>query len=176
MSRLQQLEGYALTDRDIEDAIHTKVYLYYPDLYQVRNLDDLFDSKGRAVILYLTRSPSEGHWTCLIKKGKTIEYFDPYGGYLPDTERSWIPKSTLRSLHEDKPRLSQLIQQSGYKLIYNPYGYQSEGRGISTCGRHCVARLYFYRLSEPQYKKLIESTGLSPDEFVTRLSYSLIGK
>jgi len=173
--RYKALESYALTDKDIREALGTNVFLY-PDLYKVQHLDELFDDKGRFVLLYLTKSQNQGHWVAMLKKGNTLEYFDSYGGHLPDTERQWLSQSKLRELNQDHPRFMELVANSGYKLSYNPYAYQDQTKHNNTCGRHVVARLYLHKLREKQYRNLIKRTGLDPDEFAIRVSYALLGK
>ena len=173
----RQLQDYALSDVDIKNALKTdKVHIYAPDLYNVNKIDDLFDKKGRAVILYLTTGPTNGHWVGMIKKGDTIHYFDPYGGMRPDGERVWLSNEKLKELDQKEPRLSQLLAKSKYKVTYNPYAYQSNEMNNNTCGRHVISRLYYSNLSEPDYRKMIMNSGLDPDEFVIRLTHKLIGK
>lgn len=172
----KQLQDYALSDGDIEQALGTKVHIYNPDLYNIDHIDELFDKKGRAVILYLTNSHSSGHWVGLLKKGKTIHYFDPYGGYRPDGERVWLSNEKLRELGQKTPRLSELLKDSPYKVTYNPYAYQSSEFNNNTCGRHVISRLFLHDLDEDEYRDLLRRTRLDPDEYVIRLTYALLGK
>jgi hypothetical protein len=44
------------------------------------------------------------------------------------------------------------------------------------CGRHCVARLMFKGKTLEEYKDIIDQTGLSPDDFVSGLTYVGIKK
>jgi len=171
-----KLKTYSISDKDFEDAIGVKPFLYYPDLQNVKSVDELFDKDGRCAILFLTTSLYHGHWTCLMKRGSVIEYFDPYGGYSPDGERRWLSHKELVNLHEDQPLLSELLRNSKYKILYNPFPYQSHSPQTNTCGKHCITRLYYKQLKEPEYRKMIRQSGKTPDQFVIDLVYSLIGK
>jgi hypothetical protein len=168
--------SYALSDTDIQQAIGVKPTLYYPDLFKVDNINQILDKKGRAVVLYLTTSLTNGHWVGLIKKGKTIEYFDPYGHYKPDGESRWLTKNKQHQLHEDTHRLTELLNKSGYEVTVNPFPYQGHQQGNNECGRHTVSRLYYYKMSEPEYMEMIRRSGMTPDQFALQTSYSLLGK
>lgn len=61
-------------------------------------------------------------------------------------------------------------------MVYNKTKFQKVDDDIATCGRHCVIRLLFKDLPLPKYAKMIEKSGMSPDEFVTRKTYDLLGK
>jgi hypothetical protein len=168
--------GYPLTDTDIQLILGGTSLFKYPELDEMSSIDDAFDEKGRCVMLYLTQSEEEGHWVCMIKKGDTIEYFDPYGGYKPDGERKWLTKAKAEELGQDDATLSRMLKASKYKVVSNPYHFQKEGGDVNTCGRHCCVRLYHYDMSLPEYKKTIEDSGMSPDEYVTSLTAQVLHK
>jgi len=175
-SDYDKLKSYSISDVDFQDALGLKPFLYYPDLRKVRSVDELFDKQGRCAILFLTSSLYHGHWTCLMKRGNVIEYWDSYGGYRPDGERKWLSHNELVNLHEDQPLLSNLLRNSKYTILYNPYPYQSHSPQTNTCGKHCITRLYYKALKEPQYRQMIRESGKTPDQFVIDFVYSLIGK
>jgi hypothetical protein len=125
--------------------------------------------------LYLTEDRNTGHWVCLIKKDNEIEFFDPYGE-KPDDQLKWVGAAKRFELDQDRPLLSKLLRESGYKVIYNKYPFQKDKNDINTCGRHCVSRLLFKDLSLPQYAEMIRKSGLSPDEFVSRLTFPTLRK
>lgn len=171
-------ESYALSDSDIQKVVGGTAIHRYPELHDMESIEEAFDDSGRAMLLYLTESENFGHWVCMMKRGdKTIEYFDSYGGYKPDEESEWLTQDKLEALGEDTKRLTALLR--GYKVISNPYKFQesgSRGRDVNTCGRHCAVRLMLGHLSLPQYKQMIESAGVSPDEFVTAFTAQLLHK
>jgi hypothetical protein len=69
-----------------------------------------------------------------------------------------------------------MLKASKYKVVSNPYHFQKEGGDVNTCGRHCCVRLYHYDMSLPEYKKTIEDSGMSPDEYVTSLTAQVLHK
>ncbi len=168
--------AYSLSEDDIRKMLPGIHIFPYPELHEYDSIDEAFDSQGRALMLYLTEDNNTGHWICMMKKGNEVEYFDPYGDYGPDEEAEWLPKSKLRELDQDVPRLSQLLKKSGYKVKKNPYGFQEEKHNINTCGRHCVARLSLKNLPLDQYKKVVTSTKYSPDKFVAYYTWDLLRK
>ena len=162
---------YPLSDSDIKKILPGLNVISYPELNDMSHIDQAFDREGRCMILYLTENEHTGHWVCMIKKGRNVEYFDPYGGYKPDGERKWLSKEKLIELEQDYPTLSKLLSDSKYNVSYNPYKFQKDRNDIATCGRHCVSRLYFKNLTLDQYKKQIDDFGTSPDEYVSAFTF-----
>lgn len=130
------------------------------------------------MLLYLTENEHTGHWVCLLKlrDKPIIEYFDPYGGYKPDGEKKWLSKSEQHEFGQDTDHLTKLLKASPYDVKSNAVRFQKEVGDNNTCGRHCLTRLYLKHLDLPAYADLIESTGITPDDFVSGFTYNLIGK
>ena len=151
----------------------------YPELSRINRLEDVLDSKGRLVILFLTLSASEGHWICVFVRGpRSLEVFDSYG-MAPDTERSWLSHSKLVQLREVEPTLLNLLRDAharGWNIDYNKYHLQSHNTGVQTCGRHVVTRLLHQHMSNEDYNALIRGSGISPDKYVYNITASLLGK
>jgi hypothetical protein len=174
---VDNIKERSLTDDDFGKAIDTNIFTY-PYLENVRDIDEVFDEEGRALMLYLTESETSGHWIALLKKGKTIEFFDPYG-IGPDQQSKWMSKDKLEELGQDTPLLSNLLKKAkadGYKIIVNHYKLQKDKDDINTCGRHALTRLIFKKLTLPQYKAMIDKSKLSPDEFVSLYTLNYLKK
>jgi hypothetical protein len=169
-----EIREYPLSDGDIRQLLPNLKILSYPELNDYSVIEDAFDDEGRSLILYLTENEHTGHWVCMIKKGTTIEYFDPYGKYRPDEEREWLSKHKLKQLDQYHPTLTELLARSRYKVLVNPYHFQKDKSNIATCGRHCCCRLAHKHLSLPAYKAMIDKSGLTPDDFVSAWSYRVL--
>ena len=176
--QLANIESYSLSESDIQKMIPTLKIIPYPDLLKAQKIDDVLDGKGRLMLLYLTEDENTGHWVCLLKyrNSNTLEYFDPYGNYKPDGESKWLSPQKLKQFGQASKKLTQLLQDSPYEIKSNAYPFQTDKINMNTCGRHTTTRLYFKHLKLPEYIKLVESTGLRPDEFVSAFTYNLIGK
>lgn len=176
----KEIKAYSLSDSDIHSIIPTLKIIAYPDLLKYDNILDALDEKGRLLILYLTDSMSHGHWTCLLKQKRNgkeyIEFFDPYGGYKPDGEHRWVDEDILEESGQGEKYLTHLLKNCGLKVTYNKYPFQKSGDNINTCGRHCATRLYCKHLSLPQYTKMVQQSGMSPDDFVSTFTYALMNK
>jgi len=170
----KDLRGYSLSNFDINKMIPTLKIISYPDLLKYKTIDQALDEKGRLMILYLTQDEYTGHWICLLKKGNKIEFFDPYGNLKPDEESAWVSKKKLAEFDQDTHYLTKLLKESGSKVVYNKFPFQSENRDITTCGRHCATRLYFKHLTLPEYTQMVLDSGMAPDDFVTNFTYKLI--
>ena len=173
---LQRVKAYPLSDAVIRAALGNDVKIFtYPELNQLRHIDQCFDTKGRCILLYLTVSNSAGHWVCMLKKGSTIEYFDSYGE-PPEQPLTELPTSKLQQLGQTDSTLMMLFKASGYKVYYNTFPFQQDRAGVATCGRHCVARLLYAPKSLEQYYSIVKSSGLTPDNFVSGLVYDALHK
>jgi hypothetical protein len=169
----EELRAYSLSDDDIHKMIPTLRIITYPELLQYNSLDDALDEKGRLMILYLTQNSHTGHWICLLKRGNVVEFNDSYG-IKPDEESKWISKAKQKEFRQDTHHLTKLLRESGNKVIYNKYPFQSSKRDTNTCGRHAATRLYFKHLSLPEYAQMVLDSGLAPDDFVTQFTNKLI--
>jgi hypothetical protein len=174
----EDIKSYPLTETDMRKVIPTLGIKSYTDLLDATSIDDVLDEKGRLMLLYLTEDQSTGHWVCLLKlrDKPIIEYFDPYGGFRPDGEKKWLSLAKQREFGQDTDHLTKLLKNSPYTVKSNAIPFQKEKDDNNTCGRHCLARLYFKHLDLPQYAELVESSGISPDDFVSGFTYNLIGK
>jgi hypothetical protein len=173
---MEQAKGYALSDDDIRKLLGSGIKITtYPDLEKVSNIDQLFDKWGRAILFVPQQNEQQGHWTCLIKKGKVIEFFDPYGE-PPEAQKDTIDEAQLEKMRMNEPLLAELLTNNPYKIIYNKVQLQKLQNDVQTCGRHCVARLLHYKVPIQTYRERIKETGLTPDEYVVELTYDELGK
>jgi hypothetical protein len=177
----QEVKAYSLSNDDIQAILDpdTKI-LSYPDFGTMETVDEAFDELGRCVFLFLTQSPTVGHWMCMFKRKGHVEYFDSYGG-KPDSQRNWLSKEKLQELGEEEPLLTELLKRSGYPVFYNTYPYQKDRDDINTCGRWCVARLILKDLSNLQFYNAVrqdmKEKGLkSMDDWVSVFTGEILGK
>jgi len=142
----------------------------YPEIKRFKTIDELLNPYGSAVILYLTSS-NYGHYTCINKiKPDEIEFFDSYS-IFPDKELNTITKQERIQLDQSTNHISKLMKESQYKLSYNHHKFQSKNTNVSTCGKHCIMRIYFKHLSLRKFngmmRKKMKETKLKPDEIVS---------
>ena len=169
--QVEEIIEEPMGDDDIKFYFPNAKILKYSELANYSNIDELLPTnKDYAFILY-EDSPNKGHWTCLSKNDNNIEYFDSYGG-KPDNPLNWNNKQINNELGQGQKLLSNLLDGSDRKVIYNPKKYQKDGSDINTCGRHCTFRLKQMKGGRnlQQYyefmKNLKNNTGKSYDEIV----------
>jgi hypothetical protein len=173
---LKEAKNYPLSDEDIRKILGPDIKIItYPELAQMSSIDQCFDDKGRCILLFLTSSPTAGHWCCLLNKEDGIHFFDPYGE-KPEEQFDGLPQSRLEQLDEGQPFLTKLLRGSGLPVFYNTHDFQKDRADISTCGRHCVARCLYAPYSTEKYKSIIDRSKLSPDDFVVGLTYDKLRK
>jgi hypothetical protein len=173
---INRVKKYPLGDDDIRKLLGSDISIItYPQLEGMSSIDQCFDRKGRCIILFPNASPTMGHWCCMIRKAGGIEFFDPYGE-APEEQKDGLSQGRLEALQIERPLLTNLMKASGKPVYYNTYPFQKDRSDVATCGRHCVVRLYYAPLSLEKYKQSIDSSGLSPDDFVAGLTYDKIRK
>jgi len=153
---IKYYENVALSNHDIMKLLDGEVnIILYPDLHKFKTLDDILEPYGACILLFEAK-PKYGHWVCIFKENdKTIEFFNPYGGY-PDDSLLSINKEFRKKSNQQYPILSQLLYDSPYNLTYNEFQFQRRAPDIKTCGRHCVFRIMNRDLPLYQYKTALD--------------------
>ena len=179
--QIASIKAYALSNDDINHILEpdTKIFTY-PEFGKMNSITEAFDKLGRCVFLFLTTSPTSGHWCCMFKRSDCIEYFSSYGD-KPEDERKWLTEEQLEELGQEEPYLYDLLKQSGYKVYWSTHQYQSDRQDINTCGRWCVMRLICKDFSNKEFYNLVKEQmkerGITkPDDFVALFTYEFLGK
>ena len=173
---LEKSQAFPLSDSDIRTLLGDDIKIItYPQLGQMKSIDEAFDSKGRSIMLVPNTSPTSGHWVAMLNKPSGIEFFDSYGD-APEEQKGGMSQGRLEALDIEQPDLTRLLRASGKPVYYNTKGFQSEKESIATCGRHAVSRLLYAPYTLDQYDRIIRSSRMSPDDFVTGLTYSKLKK
>ena len=176
---LKDARNYALSDEDIRKLLGPDIAIHtYDQLKNMKSVDELFDSKGRGILLYQNQSPTAGHWNALLRKKKGIEVFDSYGE-KPDKQLDEIDEDLKEQTNQDAPYLTRLLKGSGLPIYYNPHQYQHDGSDINSCGRWAVARCIYGNKSNEEFKKIVDTAnkrGMSNDDFVCALTMNWLGK
>jgi hypothetical protein len=175
MSAVKQVMSYALNDADIKKILPSIKITTYPQLEHMNSIDELFDRKGRAILFCPNAAPTVGHWVCLIRRPDSIEYFDSYGD-KPEGYKKGLGEAHKEELNIDEPYLTRLLRASGKPVFYNTKAFQTSRGDVASCGRHCIARLLYAPNSIDEYNQIVESSGLSPDKFVSGLTFNALKK
>lgn len=170
---IKSRQGISLSNIDINNLLFGRgKIINYPELKKYKNIEQLLDPDGFAVILAL-QGPNYGHWIAVIQiDDKTIEVFDSYGIGI-DCELDFIKDKRLSDrLDMSTPYLSMLLWEckDRYNLTINHHKFQKEGHNIATCGRHVCVRIWNKEKQLKDYKKYMYGSGYDPDVFVTELT------
>jgi len=172
----REITSYALSDGDLRTILGSDIpVIPYPELKNIRDIDEVFDKKGRCMVLFLNASPTSGHWCCLIRRKDYIEFFDPYGE-SPQNVVADVPRSRLEMLDMDRPYLTALLRQKKMPVYYNSHPFQKESPNVATCGRHCAIRLLYAPYDLHRYKAIIDKSKMTPDMFVSAVTFDKLGK
>jgi hypothetical protein len=149
----------------------------YSDIEDYDSIDKLLPGKNSFRIVLIEDKLNSGHWLCILKYGKTIEYFNSYG-LRPSAELDGLSKLVNRQLDQDVKHLNILLNKSldKYDMIYNKIKFQKFGDGVATCGRHTILRCVMFKkmhMDLYQYiafmEELKKKFKLSYDQLVTLL-------
>jgi hypothetical protein len=143
MAQLEKIITDPLDDAEIRHYLPDVKILKYSELTNYTDIAQILPQQiDYCIILYLD-SHNTGHWVALLRYGKTIEFFDSYGG-KPDSQLKWVNCSERARLGVAIPFITRIFNKAvadGYNVIYNPKQYQKTNKSIVTCGRHCVLRI-----------------------------------
>ena len=189
MSIWTEKENYSLSAADIEKLVGGHIPIVkYPDLqnYDVNSFLKLFNNDKRGFIIFFeTESQTVGHWeACMMLDGNTIAFFDSYG-LRPDEAEDFLSKETDIKLKENKPWLTDLLNQcetdKGYATTYSQFKFQKMVGDVSTCGRWSATRLFNHAKTDGQFMNYM--TGLKQrwglptyDQTVVELTFKYLGK
>jgi len=170
------VKEYPLSDDDIRKILGSNIKIWnYPQLKKMKSIHDMFDNKGRAILLFPNTSPTSGHWCCLINYKNKVEFYDPYGD-APEQQKGGMTPQRLEALDIDHPDLTRLLRTAQKPVYYNTHQFQKSGRNIATCGRWCCCRLLYSSKSLPYFKGVVDKSGMNPDDFVSGLTYDWLKK
>jgi len=173
---LERAESYPLSDSDIRKLLGQHISLItYPDLADMESINECFDKQGRCILLFLTSSPTSGHWCWLLRDRDGIEFFDPYGE-RPDAQKGGADPVLLQQMDQRQPYLTRLLRNAKVPVFYNKTDFQEEDSDVNTCGRHCAVRCMYDNLTLKKYTQMIKKSGMSPDDFVTKITYDKLHK
>jgi len=166
---LKREELTPLSDSDIKKILgeNTKI-LEYKDLLNYNDINKILTKDKDYLILLYELKASSGHWTAILKYDNMFEHFDPYG-IKPDGELKWISAAARSKLHEEYPYLAKLLNDSDMDVIYNHTRFQSYKPIISTCGHHCVHRIYRFIHDNLDLDEYIKYMNYLKNEF--KLNY-----
>ena len=96
--------------------------LAYHELAPFTNISQMFNGKPCCILLYETKE-NFGHWTCLIDRGQSFEFFDSYG-FAPDAELTcgrWASTRVVLRKYNNEQFAQLFTDNAGY----NPDWYCS---------------------------------------------------
>jgi len=131
-------------------------------LKNIIHIDELLIPFNACLLLYDRSDGQPGHWSVLLKhKNNVLEFFCSYGLKL-DEALDFI---------DNKPYLSKLVIDSGYKLFHNDKDIQLYKDNINTCGRYCGMRLLLKNMNIKDFQNMfLKNKHYNSDFWVTILT------
>lgn len=133
---MNNIKYIAMDDSDIRHYLPKAKIITYDELSKVKTIEKLLPHhKSYFILLYPVESTTNGHWCCMSRYDKTLEYFDSYG-LPPDKPLDW------GQFKQTPHYLSQLLAKTKLRINFNTLDFQNKrDYTISTCGAFCVFRI-----------------------------------
>jgi hypothetical protein len=132
----------------------------------------MFKGKPAVFLLFLTEDKNNGHWITVLDNPKNYEVFDSFGTAI-DGDRRWLSKEEQLEFNEVAPILSDLLAKGKKPVIHNTTKLQDDN--ADTCGRWAAARVLNHNTDMNTFVSVMKGQG-KPDDTVTRMIYSMLGK
>jgi hypothetical protein len=138
---LKKVKLEPMSDKTIEKYIPNAEIIEYRDLKNYNSLNDLLpNNKDFVIILY--RHGTGAHWLNSMRHNDIFEIFCSYGSKPDEYYYNWATPEENKGFGQNEPYLTKLINNTPNEVVYNPIKYQSESNNISSCGRHCLNRIF----------------------------------
>ena len=133
---MNNIKYIAMDNDDIHYYLPKAKLLTYNQLAKVKDIEKLLPHhKSYFILLYPVSDENNGHWVCISRFDKTIEYMDSYGK-KPDEPLTWGKYNKMTRY------LSNLLNKTKLRINYNTIDFQNKrDYSISTCGAFCVFRV-----------------------------------
>jgi hypothetical protein len=166
---IQQRISKPMTDGDLEKytGVKKEDIIKYADLKNYPKITDLLPTEKDFKIILIEDKFNSGHWVCIMRNGKNIEYFNSYGA-KPDYEWKFINRMIRTCLGEDTNEMTRLLQQAeedGFHTSYNKYRFQKLANSVQTCGRWVIFRIETFKMgfNNEQFKELVDKLKKNVD-------------
>ena len=167
-----------LSDFDIEKHTGQTEILKYSELSKYPSIEDILPTDKSSKVILIEDRLNSGHWVCVMRYGKTIEYFNSYGAKY-DTDWKFVNRMVRMILNENTNEMTRLMDKAksdGWETVWNKHRFQKIGAKIQTCGRHVVLRIEmmkigynlqeFYDFVKKQEKNMGEKSDFIVSKFV----------
>lgn len=165
-----------LDDKELKEILNYEApILKYSQLKNYSSIEQLLPNDKSMVIILYEWQYNMGHWTALCRFKNKIIYFDSYGN-MPDEPLTWNSEDINNELGQNKKYLSNLLNKTKLKVVYNPIQYQNLKGNMATCGRFCSLFLLLmkeYDMDLQQYfnfmNQMKKSLNIDYDNIVSYL-------
>ena len=150
------------------------IIISYKNLIKLPNIDDLLKGKNKYLIILYEYKTNYGHWTCILRQGKTLEFFDSYGTE-PDMQLKNFSDYTRNHYGLSFPLVANLLFNSKREIHYNNYKLQALKKGVNTCGRWVVYRCLNSHMNIDRFvHEKVYLYKSKPDRLVVKVTNKLL--
>jgi len=161
--------------------------VYYNDIIQADDIDELLNKNNCCVIYYPYVKTSEGmfgHYVALCKNNESYFYYDSLSGYPDEPKQNAASQQRMLLYRENHNSLIKHLldkYNDGYTIDYNHYkNHKSLNPDVATCGRHSILRCYLSDMTNDDYNDLLidikNKFGYKKDKTLDKLVFDLTKK
>jgi hypothetical protein len=154
--------GKPMTNDDLERNIGVKPedIIKYSSLSDYKDIQELLPAAECFKIILIEDKYNSGHWVCIMRRGKTIEYFNSYGAKW-DTDWKFINRMMRIILGQETNEMTRLMDKAtadGFTVCWNRNRFQKLGGNVQTCGRWVTMRIETFKMGYnlEEFKELME--------------------
>ena len=159
-----------MTNGDLErhTGIKEADIILYSDLRNYSKIEELLPEDKSARVILMEETPNSGHWVCIMRYGKTIEWFNSYGNKW-DADWGFVSRMMRMILgqnNKDATRLMKQAEKDGWETVWNNKKLQKLSPAIQTCGRWCVLRIEMMKMGYtlPEFYALLKKLKVENPE------------
>lgn len=164
---IDRQKAKSLSGTEVLNLVGQKAKLLkYSELLKHRSIESVLEPYGSVFLLYESE-PGYGHWCALTIHDRVIRFCDPYGG-APDTQLDYVSPNMRAVLGETYPYLTQLLNESKYRVEWNAHKFQQLDKDVRSCGRWSAIFILLKDLPLQDIIKLFK--GADADDLATFLT------
>ena len=171
---IKEAESIPLSGQDLKNITNDKCNIMrYSDLMGHDSIESVLGEHGAVILLYQTER-NFGHYACLFKSAQdpngTLIFYDSLGITM-DKELKFSTFNQRNMGGRLVPHLTDLIENSNYKVISNTKKLQKDAFANNTCGRYSAMRIVWRALSNKEFNYILLSNHFyNPDYWISILT------
>ena len=171
---IKKSENIPLSGTQLRDLTNGKANIMrYEELMGYDNIEDVLAPHGAVILLYQTEDRDFGHYATLFKdenRKDVLIFYDSLGIGL-DEELKFSKYNQKNMDGKIVKHLTNLIDNSKYRVDNNKVRLQRSVTDVNTCGRYAGLRVRLRHLTNRQFNSMLKNNEhYNPDFWVSAIT------